>query len=784
MSFVSNNLALFGPLLIGIPIVLHLIMRQKPKLMEFPALRFIQRRHETNQRRLRLRHILLLSLRALLIALLALAFARPRVVPMELNFYPVGNSFYIVIGIGVAMMIISMFIPPRWLGLSQRQPVALVVVRTLIVLLLMLVMLRPTLEKNDKGTGSLGGQESPVAAVLIFDTAPHMQYRFENKTRLEAAREMGNKLLSQLPPDSQIAVFDTGKYPRTFDADRGLSKQRIDRLEIVPASQTLSRVACEAVRVLAKSELPRKEIYVFSDLSQAAWQHDDAATLQDRLHELAGVGVYIIDVGIADPKDFTLGDLSLSRQLVAAGGSLQLRTDLASIGAAGQRVVELEVTDPDGKKQKMDERTVELAAGESKAVEFAVSGLKTGVYQGRVFIDGQDALPDDNVRYFTVAVRPPWPVLIVAPSPAYEHSVYLTAAIAPPEMRKRNQASYECDVIEYGQLPTTKFDKYAAVCLLDPPPCNETSWQRLTDFASSGHGVGVFLGREAQPVDTFNSPAAQQLLPGKLGVQVPRPDGDLHLSPQNFQHPILNAFASRATATPWAAFPIYRYWYLENLQPGAGAVIDYNDGRPALVERPIQRGRTLTMTTPISDRARRDAWNVLPVGIGKPWPFLILANQMMSYLVGSNEQTLNYLSGQSVLLHCDADSERQTFRLTAPDNVKTLLPPAEKNELAVTSAEQPGNYQVDVGSETASRLGFSVNLPLALTRLDRTTPEQLKEIFGPYKPQLAHSADQIERVVTPGRVGVEIFPYVMMLIALILAAEYIVSNRFYSERKL
>ena len=47
--------------------------------MEFPALRFVAQRQETNQRRLRLRHLLLLALRVGAILLLAAALARPSV---------------------------------------------------------------------------------------------------------------------------------------------------------------------------------------------------------------------------------------------------------------------------------------------------------------------------------------------------------------------------------------------------------------------------------------------------------------------------------------------------------------------------------------------------------------------------------------------------------------------------------------------------------------------------------------------------------------------------------
>ncbi len=78
MTFL-NPLFLFGAALVALPIVLHLVMRRKPKHFEFPALRFVQLRQDTNRRRLRLRHLLLLALRVLAIALLAMALARPSI---------------------------------------------------------------------------------------------------------------------------------------------------------------------------------------------------------------------------------------------------------------------------------------------------------------------------------------------------------------------------------------------------------------------------------------------------------------------------------------------------------------------------------------------------------------------------------------------------------------------------------------------------------------------------------------------------------------------------------
>src|SRR5260370_17917288 len=73
-----HPLLLGGLVAVGLPVLLHLLMRQKPKHLLFPAFRFLQKRAKTNQRKIRLRHLILLLLRMLLIALIILALARPR----------------------------------------------------------------------------------------------------------------------------------------------------------------------------------------------------------------------------------------------------------------------------------------------------------------------------------------------------------------------------------------------------------------------------------------------------------------------------------------------------------------------------------------------------------------------------------------------------------------------------------------------------------------------------------------------------------------------------------
>src|SRR5436190_12720225 len=76
MSFL-NPLFLFGLAAAAIPILIHLFTRRRPREVKFPSLEFLTEVHQSEIRRLRLKQWLLLLLRTLAIAAIALAMARP-----------------------------------------------------------------------------------------------------------------------------------------------------------------------------------------------------------------------------------------------------------------------------------------------------------------------------------------------------------------------------------------------------------------------------------------------------------------------------------------------------------------------------------------------------------------------------------------------------------------------------------------------------------------------------------------------------------------------------------
>ncbi|NOT34327.1 MAG: VWA domain-containing protein, partial [Candidatus Eisenbacteria bacterium] len=78
MNFL-NPLFLFGLAAASIPILIHLFTRRKPREILFPSLAFLSEVQQSEIRRLKLKQWLLLLLRTLAVACLALAMARPAI---------------------------------------------------------------------------------------------------------------------------------------------------------------------------------------------------------------------------------------------------------------------------------------------------------------------------------------------------------------------------------------------------------------------------------------------------------------------------------------------------------------------------------------------------------------------------------------------------------------------------------------------------------------------------------------------------------------------------------
>ena len=77
LTFLATSFAIAGAIGAAIPLILHLLNRERARRLVFSTVRFIQMSHQTNVRRHKLKRLLLLLMRILMLVLLGFAFARP-----------------------------------------------------------------------------------------------------------------------------------------------------------------------------------------------------------------------------------------------------------------------------------------------------------------------------------------------------------------------------------------------------------------------------------------------------------------------------------------------------------------------------------------------------------------------------------------------------------------------------------------------------------------------------------------------------------------------------------
>lgn len=705
MSFLTTSL-LAGAAFVALPIILHLVMRREPRLLEFPALRFIQQRRSTNQTRMQLQHWLLLALRCAAIALLAVALARPVL----------------------------------------------------------------------RGSGLKGGETGLVSAALVFDNSPRMAYREAGQTRLDKARELGDWLLEQLPADSQVAVLDRGSRRGKRLGDRDAGQLRVGRLAIGYAPRSIEEAVRDAIDLLEEREGDRREVYIFTDLAAAAWPEATRAAVTEQLGRLEDVQLFVVDVGGEEAANRGVGAVRLDSAVIATGGTLGVTADLYRMGGAGEPIIAQLWLGQAEKGVKRGEAIVTPAAGESAEAAFAIGGLDEGTHQGRIEIASGDPLPEDDVRYFTFRVEPPRPVLIAAVDET--RALFVDQALAPSGPAGES-SGYETQVITFRELQGTALDDYRAVWLLDPPALEANLWRKLDSYARGGGSVAIALGRNARS-KSFNQAQPQRLLAGPL---LRRSRDATYLRPLRYDHPALRGMADFAEAIPWQQFPVFQSWELDTLSDGTLVVAPFANGQPAIVERSVGRGRAMTFTTPLSDPASNDPWNLLPTG-PDPWPFLALMNNVSGYLVGLSEARLIYAAGETATLPVPPGTDLSSYVLDLPtgESIKQAQPGMD--QLVVGATGSPGNYRVRAG---AGRLdaGFSVNSPANVGQLTRINADELIESLqaanASDRVRFARSRDQLARQVDIGRVGREVYPWLIALMAMAFAAEQVISNRFYKH---
>ena len=303
-----------------------------------------------------------------------------------------------------------------------------------------------------------------------------------------------------------------------------------------------------------------------------------------------------------------------------------------------------------------------------------------------------DPLAVDNTRYFTVEVRPPARVLLLAERP--QDARFVREALSPTLGEASSR--FECEVRTFDDgRPTPPLDDFQAVLLLDPAPLADELWTACGSTPPAAAAWASSWATTPTSKRRFNAEAPQRLLPGKL-KRISREE--TYLRPRRLDHPALAGLRDYAEDIPWPVCKVFRFWQFED------------DGRRRLRGRRVRQRRagdhrTARRPRPRARRRRRRSpirWSPRAANRGtccrrEPWPFVALCDQLVGYLAQDADERLDYLAGETARVRLAPQQQVASYVLRLPDGQAASRVAAGDDELAVSVTDALGNYRLTAG---------------------------------------------------------------------------------------
>lgn len=728
MSFV-HPLLLGGLALVSLPIIIHLIMRQQPKRLIFPAFRFLKQQLKTNQRKLRLRHWLLLAFRMLLIALMCLALARPRLFSDRL----------------------------AGLGGDKAAIVALVVDTS------------PTMEYTIGGKTRL--EEAKARALELLDELGSTS----KIAVIDSADPAGEWMPSVAAARERVLNLEirAANLPVTTAIDGAY--RLLQKLE--PDSS-------------ANDVLPRF-VYVISDRTPNSWdvsRSNDLKPLRDRLPDPKPKGV-LLDVGMDQPIDLAVADLEVKPQVNPANKPVVIR---ATVQATGDKLGNELLCRLSGELEP-HRKPVSLQAGQRQVIEFERRDLPPGMHQAEISLVNSDGLPLNNARYVTFEVRKPRKVLVICDERTdaeifrkavdyqglYVCDVKSTSDPGFGGIGPTDLAGYEAvcliSVSKPGQAGRDLWDKL------------EQYVKQGGGVAIFPGGESLDRDDYSKP----NS-AASRLMPGRIVGWETNRDG-LTWTDRDDRHPLMAPFRDdlQRPDTDFRGNPgrAFQFWMVTPTEK-ASILARYSDkaNSPALLEVVPEgsrgRGRVVLLTTTVDER--QDAAGQKANDYMKNSFYYTLVNRVVKHLAGELEDArFNHDAGAVVTVPLPPAFQFPTFTLRGPGLTGAdtqVQRSSESNDLRLPQAQQAGQYSL-TGPNREAVASFSLNVPPVETLLlPRIGAEAIEDVFGPDSVvslgQNRKIADALEGQL---RQPLDLFPWLMLLLLLALVVENLLANKFYRD---
>ncbi len=542
-TFIHSAL-LWGLLIAGVPVLIHLINLFRHRRVPWAAMEFLLVSQRRNRTWVLLKQLLLLAMRMTAIAVLVLMLAQPR-------------------------------LPTEWGRFLDGQPVHHI------------VLLDDSYSMSDQAGGSTAMDRAKAAVERIGREA----LRLRRSQRFTLIRF------------SQAADAKAGKPDLLEEAVAGDFLERLsDRLKDLRVSETTAGPlpALEAIdRWLGSKAAEQRIVYLLTDFRAIHWS--DPKELRPVLEGISRSRTVLHLVQCVDrfQPNVAIASLEAGKGIHAAG--VPFFVDVAVTNHSDVPLSDVVVQIQTDGSSRPALRMEEIPARQTVSDRISIQFGAPGEHVVKAELDS-DAVAVDNRRQCVVDIPADLPVLLIDGDISAEDATYLSSALRPggtvatgltPRIEKPRFLSQE------------SLDTFRAVYLLNVERLEDSAVKALEEYVAGGGGLGVFLGPRCSAsffnenlyrggAGVFPVPLTGQeaLLVDRL-EKVP----DLEVT----RHPVFRVFAGQRNGF-LATVSVGRYFATvdplpESLATSVEVIARLRNGAPLVVEKPFGKGRVIAFLT-------------------------------------------------------------------------------------------------------------------------------------------------------------------------------------------
>jgi len=716
-----------GVAAVASPILIHILSRRRFKLVRWPAMEFLLAAHKRNRRRVQIEQLILLALRCLIVALLAMLVARPFLRP---------SAAAAILGSA-----------PR----TER-----------------IILLD---DSFSMGYRLAAGQTVFARAAQSVD---------------QLARWIAGE-----SPDDSLTLLRTSQTKQPLVALPGLGEENLARLhDALSQSAATDLAAGPADALPAIADLIRSApvhantaVWIITDLQRKDWLPENLVAAGQSsssrppsviapLAALAAAGrsirLTLVDVGAEHPDNLALTAIDATAPRAIARVPGRYLVSVTNFSDAAVNDAELRVAIAEQALPPVALKRIEphQTLRESVEANFPNEG------SNRIVADvaassAPDRLPLDNRRGFGADVAAAISLLIVDGEPSnddFRDEVHLLKTALSPAGRV--SSGNDIRVITDEQLATIDFRSFDAVFLANVYRVDENAQHKLEQYVRDGGGLVIFTGDQ---IDTalYNDrlfAAGRGLLPAELGetISVIGDGQGVTIDSWDAAHPIFRPFAGEAAqllrGARFYAFTAARpagetaatsapASQTTTTRPAARALATLTDAErsPLMIERSYGDGRVLLVTT--SADMEWNAW-------GRDPSYLPVMLQIAQYVVRPSEFTGQVIAGNPIRLSIDPNQFALTAKLRLPSYPADPPYPIEAKpsdtgfHLLWDRTDHVGLYSLELKRPSGDSLlrYIYVNPDPRESDLRRATPDELRaalhEMKFEYVRNIESAADQ------------------------------------------